>query len=297
MKILSIALLIFLSFPIAYQTGRKSQTTKRPTGRVEYSKFFSQSLKQDVDFAISLPASYSSEKDRRYPLIIFLHGLFNSERDWEERGMQQQLELLRAKGKIEEFIIALPYGENSFYVNGKDGVRYEDAIVNDFTNFVEKNYRTASGRKMIAGISMGGYGALMIAFKHPEKFTAVAANSAALFEEAPKPPSSPNDVRAKYRYEIASKIFGSPIDQEFFKSNNPLHLAKANAAKLKGLKIYFDVGEQDRYGFEAGNNKLASILTEAGIAYEYHKVPGGHGWDFLISRSEPFLNFCWKAVN
>jgi S-formylglutathione hydrolase FrmB len=267
-------------------------------GRVEYTKFRSESLGRDVNCAVSLPPSYDKEAQRRYPVLIFLHGLFNNERDWEERGMQARLEELRAAGRIGEFIVAVPYGANSFYLNGKDGTRYEDAIVNDFIPFVDKSYRTQGtprGRA-IEGISMGGYGALMIAFKYPQKFTAVAAHCAALFEELPQPPAQASDGRGRFRYELAAKLFGSPYDTQFFQSNNPLNLAKANAAKIKNLKIYFDVGEQDRYGFDVGNRQLDSTLTAAGIKHEFYPAPGEHGWSFLLSRSTEALTFDWNAL-
>ena len=267
-------------------------------GRVEYTKFQSESLGREVNCAISLPPSYDREARHRYPVLIFLHGLFNNERDWEERGMQARLEELRAAGKVGDFIVAVPYGANSFYLNGKDGTRYEDAIVNDFIPFVDKTYRTlATARsRAIEGISMGGYGALLIAFKYPQKFTAVAAHSAALFEELPKPPAQSSDGRGRFRYELAAKLFGSPFDVQYFQDNNPLQLAKTGAAKIRNLKIYFDVGEQDRYGFDVGNRQLDASLTAAGIKHEFHPAPGEHGWSFLLSRSTEALTFDWNAL-
>jgi S-formylglutathione hydrolase FrmB len=150
--------------------------------------------------------------------------------------------------------------------------------------------------RLIEGISMGGYGALLIAFKHPELFTAVAAHSAALFDELPQAPTDPTDRRGGYRYQLATKLFGTPPDPAYFQANNPLYLAKASADQIKHLKIYFDVGEQDRYGFDAGNRQLDAILTAAGVKHEYHLAPGGHGWTFLADRSEPALTFVWNAV-
>jgi S-formylglutathione hydrolase FrmB len=284
-----------LLFSLTISVAAQDATTR---GRVVYTKFHSDSLGRDVDCAISLPPSYEREPGRRYPLLIFLHGLFNDHRDWEQRGMQARLEELRAAGKVGEFIVAVPDGANSFYLNGKDGTRYEDAIVNDFIAFVDKTYRTtASPRgRAIEGISMGGFGALLIAFKHPQKFAAVAAHSAALFEELPKPPANPSDGRGRFRYELAAKLFGAPFDMHYFQENSPLHLAKTNAAKLKHLKIYFDVGEHDRYGFDAGNRQLSALLTAAGIKHEFHSAPGEHGWSFLLSRSTEALTFDWNAL-
>jgi S-formylglutathione hydrolase len=267
-------------------------------GRVEYAEFDSPVLGQKVRYAVSLPASYDAKKQQRYPVVIFLHGLNNDERSWESEGMQARLEEARAAGKVGEYIIAMPYGANSFYLNAKDGARYEDAVVKDFLPFVDKTYRTVAkpAARVIEGISMGGYGALLIAFKHPELFAGVAAHSAALFDELPGAPADQADRRAGFRYALATKLFGTPPDLAYFQANNPLALARSNAAAIKSLKIYFDVGDHDRYGFQGGNQKLDATLNEAGIKHEFYFVAGDHGWSFLTARSQPALAFVWNAL-
>lgn len=287
-----------ISAALLLSLGCSANAQSASAGRVDYGTFHSASLNADVRYAVSLPPSYDKETSRRYPVVIFLHGLFNDEKDWQDRGIQAQLDSLRASGKVGEFILAIPYGANSFYLNGKDGTKYEDAIVKDFVPFVDKTFRTTATprERVIEGISMGGFGALVIAFKYPELFAGVAAHCAAVFEELPKPPSSAADQRGTYRYQIASKIFGAPPDAQFFAANNPLSLAAANAAKIRSLKIYFDVGEQDRYGFADGNRRLDAALTSAGVTHEFHAVPGDHGWSFLLARSEPAMTFVWNTL-
>ncbi|HEX8457413.1 MAG TPA: alpha/beta hydrolase-fold protein [Pyrinomonadaceae bacterium] len=278
--------------------AERQRTANAFAGRIEYAEFPSESLGRSVRYAVSLPPSYDKQPARRYPLVIFLHGLNNDERDWESRCIETKLEALRAASKVGDFIVAVPYGANSFYLNARDGTRYEDAIVKDFLPFIDKTYRTlpAPRSRLIEGISMGGYGALLIAFKHPELFAGVAAHSAALFDELPQPPKSAEDRGGRYRYELATKLFGSPPDPAFFQANNPLHLARTNASAIKRLKIYFDIGESDRYGFERGNAQLSAVLKAGGVAHEYTLAPGGHGWAFLADRSEPAFTFVWNTV-
>lgn len=298
-------ILVSLAFALAMVATRPAVASQDAAavavstkGRVEYGSFPSASLGVDVGYAVSLPPSYDREPGRRFPLVLFLHGLFNSERDWEGRGIQAQIDRLRAEGKIGDFIVAVPYGANSFYLNAKDGTKYEDAIVRDFLPFVDRTFRTTAkpGERVIQGISMGGFGALVIAFKHPELFVAVAAHCAAIFEELPKPPAAATDRRGSYRYEIATKIFGNPPDDAFFKANNPIGLVETRAGKIKGLKIYFDVGEQDRYGFATGNRSFDEALTKAGVPHEFHLTAGDHGWAYLVSRSDAGFAFVSKAI-
>ncbi|MCS7079951.1 MAG: esterase family protein [Chloracidobacterium sp.] len=268
-------------------------------GVVEYGTFRSESLGRDVPYAVSLPPSYAASPERRYPLVIFLHGMFNDERDWETRGVQAALDALREKGRVGEFIVAIPRGENSFYINAKQGDRYEDAIVRDFLPFIERRYRTLGVRegRMIAGISMGGYGALLIAFKHPTLFAGVAAHCAAIFTEPPRPPQSAEDRIGAWRYSLATKLYGDPPDAAFFEAHSPLAIARAQADAIRRLKIYFDVGTEDRYRFDVGNQRLHETLEALNIPHEFTLAPGGHGWAFLTARSEPAFTFCWRTLS
>jgi S-formylglutathione hydrolase FrmB len=96
--------------------------------------------------------------------------------------------------------------------------------------------------------------------------------------------------------QLIGNIFGSPPDEEFFRSVNPMYLAEANAAAIKkvGLQIYFDCGEQDRYGFQESNKQFDERLTKLGIAHEFHLYPGSHGWEYMISVADHSYAFLWK---
>jgi S-formylglutathione hydrolase FrmB len=282
------------------QTSTQTQTAPSaqaaPISHVQYSSLQSAALGKQLKFAIQLPPSYETDTKRRYPVLYFLHGMFGNEGEFERRRVAATVEKLREEGKIGEFIVVAPAGENSFYLNAKNGAQYEDAIIKDLIPYIEKTYRAIGtpGGRAIQGISMGGWGALLLAFKHPEMFSTVTTHSAALLNDLPHPEGA--DRRSQFILQLVGKIFGDPPDQEFFRSVNPMFIVEQNAAAIRksGIKIYFDCGEQDRYGFQESNKVFDDKLTKLGIAHEFHLFPGNHGWEYMISVADHSYIFLWK---
>ena len=126
----------------------------------------------------------------------------------------------------------------------------------------------------IMGVSMGGMGALRIAFTKPDLFGAVAVHSSAVFAK------DPDDMPARLKGFAGRLGFGDPIDKKVWKEVNPTCIAdKLDASSLKGLRIYFDAGTDDRYGFDSGNKLLHSCLEGRGIPHLWRLVRGGgHSW-------------------
>jgi len=277
------------------QTAATAQTPSAT--HVEYGSLQSASLGKELKFAVQFPASYESESKRRYPVLYFLHGMNGNEREFERRGVAAAINKMREDGKIGEFIIVSPAGENSFYLNAKNGVRYEDAIIKDLIPYIEKTYRIigTSATRSIQGISMGGWGALYLAFKHPEMFSTVTAHCAALVPELPHPQGG--DRRSQFLLSIIGRIFGDPPDEEYFRAANPVFVVEQNLAAIKksGIKIYFDCGEQDRYGFQEPNKAFDEKLTKLGLAHEFHMFPGAHGWEYMISVADHSYSFLWAG--
>ena len=141
-------------------------------------------------FSIFLPPSFSRDPSRTYPVIYFLHGLNNDETSWtvERYGsIQNKLEQMILNGEVPEFVMVHPRGDSSFYCNYIDGSkRYEDLVAHELTVHIETHYRAKKDRedRAIAGTSMGGYGALKIAMKYPERYSAVVGQSPIIFPVA-----------------------------------------------------------------------------------------------------------------
>jgi S-formylglutathione hydrolase FrmB len=263
------------------------------SSRVECNRVPSEILRHAVPYCIILPPSFDANPSRHFSVLYFLHGLGDNEQSFIHTGAWNLTEDMRERGEVREFLIATPGGDASFYINSEDGkVRYEDFLLQEFFPFIEKRYRVAPGRghRAIAGISMGGYGALHLAFRHPQLFISVGAHSAALIEKLPVYlGSAPNSPRAR----LLSGVFGSPPDPLFWDRNSPLTLGRT--ADLAGLKVYFDCGDQDDYGFDAGNAALDKILTSRHIPHEYHLYPGRHDPNYFAEHLPATLQFASRA--
>ena len=254
---------------------------------VRTATFKSAALGRDVSYVVDLPPSYD-KGDRTYPVVIALHGLFESSAFWERRGLAPILADLRQRGEVPEFLVVAPDGGNSFFVNGPDG-RYQDLVTQDVLAHVASTYRVKPGRdgRALLGISMGGYAALRIAFQQPDVFRAVATHSAMLLEKVP----SPQDGAGRWHMAAFQKVFGDPIDMARWTEADPLVAAqKANPKTVPAL--YFDCGKEDRYGLFVGNQDLDKTLTARGVAHTFSLDPGDHGYEFVrayLARSLKFL--------
>ena len=260
------------------------------TGRIECNSLPSKILAHPVNYCVILPPSYDSDKTRRYSVLYFFHGLGDNEQTFIHTGGFNLVEDLWERGQIGEFVIATPNAGASFYVNSHDGnTRYEDFLVQEFMPGIESRYRVRPGRtnRGVSGVSMGGYGALHLAFHHPELFSAVSAHSAAVIDKLPAftAPTAGGGIRSR----VLGGTFGSPPDPVFWDRNSPLTLARS--PNLAGLKIYFDCGDQDDFGFETGATALDKILVARHVPHEAHIYPGRHDWQYFAEHLPASLEF------
>ena len=247
-------------------------------------------LGRSVPYCVLLPPSYDADKTRRFPILYFLHGLGDNEQMFLHSGGWDLVQDLWEREQLGEYLIVTPAGGESFFINSHDGrTRYEDFLVQEFLPYIEGRYRVRAGRasRGVAGISMGGFGALHLAFHHPELFGSVSAHSAAVIEKAPA--INVADSAESGRLRIFGTIFGSPPDRAFWDRVSPLTLART--ADFAHLAIYFDCGAQDDYGFNAGADALHRALDARHIPHEFHIYPGGHNWAYFAEHLPASLEF------
>ena len=283
---------LFLLMPVASAGAQ---------GRIDCAALNSHILKQVVHYCVYLPADYDAgaaqHPPKRYPVLYFLHGLGDNEQTLFNSGGWTLLEDLRNQHKMGDFMIVAPEGKRSFYIDSADGsVRYNEFFLQEFLPQIESKYRIKPGRagRAISGISMGGFGALRFAFAHPELFSAVSAQSAALITESPQTLDSASRTGAPLGSVLAA-VFGKPINVPHWNDNSPFVLAKRNASGLRKLAIYFNCGQDDNYGFEKGAAALHDTLQKDGVKHEYHPYPGDHSFTYFLSHFAEVMEFHSRA--
>ncbi len=291
--------ILLATLSVVAQRGAFGVRDTPPEGsRVEYKTFQSKLLNREIRYGLYLPPSYASSPARHYPVLYFLHGLNENEMRWSTRGETDlKLDKMIAAGKIGEFIVAIPFAATSFYTNKRNGGEpWEDMILSEFIPLIESTNRATATRagRGISGISMGGYGALKIAMKHPDLFGSVSAHSPVLLANLGD--ARVADRRLAMFSDLFDQIYGINTDLTYWEANNPISLA-ADTKKFNGLKIYFVCGTEDDYGFQVGTKILDDILTKAGYPHEAHLYPGNHGWDYAMPHMEASLLFHWKAFS
>jgi len=268
--------------------------------RIDCSALESKILKRPVRYCVYIPSGYDAGAEehpaRRYPVLYFLHGLGDNEQTLFNSGGWTLVDDLRKQHKMGDFLIVAPEGRRSFYINSADGsVRYSDFFLQEFMPRIESKYHIR-GRadRAISGISMGGYGALRFAFAHPELFSAVSAQSAALMIQSPREIDAASQSGAPLMG-VLGPVYGVPINVRHWDENNPLLLAKKNAEGLRKMAIYFNCGQDDNYGFEEGAEALHKVLQQENIKHEYHLFPGDHSITYFLSHFAEVMEFHSKA--
>jgi S-formylglutathione hydrolase FrmB len=271
-------------------------------GRIDCNAMQSRILAQTVRYCVMLPSGYdtatSGRAPGRYPVLYFLHGLGDNEQTLFKGGGWDVVQDLRRKNRITDFLIVAPEGKRSFYINSADGhTRYSDFFIREFIPYVESHYsiRRERSARGISGASMGGYGALRFAFAHPELFSSVSAQSAALIPDTPRPTKNAHsDASDHGMFEgMLGEVFGDPVDIPHWNQNSPFVLAKQNRTNIRaqGLSIYFNCGRDDEFGFENGATELDRQLTKEDIPHEFHLYPGNHGAEYFLAHLGETLEF------
>jgi putative tributyrin esterase len=236
--------------------------------------FHSAALNRDMPYRAIVPAAILPNK--KLPVIYLLHGGGGGFHDWSNYS--------DVAGYAERgLILVMPEGNSSYYTNSVERTqdRYEDYIVHDLIADAENRFPAASGRehRAIAGPSMGGFGAVVLALKHPDLFIFAGGLSSAL-----DVPSRPFSIKRMGQYRQHSSIFG-PWGGQSRRASDPFVLIRATDA-AQAPYLFLACGDQE--GLLPTNRRFAAMLQARHFSYEFHTVAGGHDWN-QWNRNVPAL--------
>jgi len=250
-------------------------------------------MNKNVAYTVYLPYDYETSS-RTYPVVYLLHGYTDDNTGWLQFGeINRYADKAIAEGIIPPMIIVMPNGDSSWYINSYDGKEnYEDFFVKEFMPTVEKEYRIKAEKKYrgVAGLSMGGYGTLILSLKHPELFSAAAPLSAAVFDDEIM------STTADDRYEtVFGQLYGRGLQGKDrlntnWYANSVLKIVEIKTAdELKKVRYWIDCGDDD--GLTKGNCLLHLALVDKKVPHEYRIRDGGHSWTYWRTGITDALKF------
>jgi putative tributyrin esterase len=287
---LLLALILFLSL---YASGQTATSEHVATARVEAVKFESKLVGVLLPYNVVLPPYYddATSKEMRYPVLYLLHGLSGSANDWVSN--KAHLADYAAQYRI---IIVTPEGHDGWYTDSGTVPtdKYESYILQELIPDVERRFRTIAARegRAIAGLSMGGYGALKVGLKFPDRFIFAASMSGALIGPIldPADPQLPSYVRPSI-----SRAYGAmdnPVrsTNDIFKIIN--EIPSGSIATLPFL--YLDCGTED--ALVTPNRAFDDVLLKHKIPHEFRELPGTHSWPYWDQQVQEILRIASRKM-
>lgn len=236
--------------------------------------FVSKAQERDYRYTVYLPDVYQKDDlQKTYPVLYLLHGSEGDEQTWlRQGGARATLDALIARRLIQPLVVIMPGDSESWWVDGA-AKQSETAMINELLPQVEAKYRVdASGdKRMIAGLSAGGYGALNLLLKYPQMFAAAAILSPALYD--PLPPAHSSAMR-HLQFQRAGKF-----DPALWASLN--YPAFLESYKKSGIVVplYINSGDHDTFGIALQSAILYEKLrSHQSNALELRIVNGDHEW-------------------
>ena len=227
--------------------------------------FESDALHRRMSYRVILPRDYTTGT-QRYAVLYLLHGYGGAFTNWTDRTRVADY------AAALPLIIVTPDGANSWYTDGANGEAWARYLTHDLIAEIDGQFRTIASRdgRLIAGLSMGGYGAMKAALQHPELYRAAASFSGALDI------TRPNDTfKGESRADVMA-MFG-PIGSETRRANDVYALVPG-AVPASTPYLWIAEGTDDPW-LEV-NREFVRAVKARGLAYEYHERPGNHDWTF-----------------
>jgi S-formylglutathione hydrolase FrmB len=232
-------------------------------------------MDKQIKAVVVTPSGYS-EKNTEFPVVYLLHGYSGNYSDWITKVPEIQIYADRFN-----LIIVCPDGNfDSWYMDSPEmpDVNYETYVSRELVDWIDQHYNTIKDKKgrAITGLSMGGHGALYLAFKHQDIFSQAGSMSGGV------------DLRPFPENWGIPNLLGSYAEHsERWDKNSVINLT--HLLTPNSLKIIFACGTSDF--FYGVNENLHQKLLNNNIPHTFISAPGGHTWEFWASTIKYELQF------
>jgi len=273
----------FLSLTIFGQAAAKVDQNEFVEAR-----YASKLLAREVSYRIILPADYKQFDKKQFAVIYLLHGRGGNFKDWTN------LTKITKYSLPYNFIVVMPDGgKESWYADNVSlpDDKYESYFVKELIPEIDAKYRTLPDRqnRIVAGLSMGGYGAVKFGLKYPDKFVLAGSFSGAMDAVV-------KTQNYKHLIKSVADVFGEENSQA--RKNNDIFkiINEASAEKIREFPFLFvNCGTED-HQFQS-NRDFVALLTDRKVPHEYRQMPGVHNWAFWDSEVQEFLRVADKLMS
>lgn len=202
-----------------------------------------------------------------YPVFYLLHGYSDDHQTWllQTRILEYVIGL--------PLIVVMPDGEHSFYCDAYEGEPFERYLLEEVLGIVEASFAAKQGKRArcIGGLSMGGFGAMKMGLKFPDKFASIGAHSSAL--DAARRAGFDSPILRDLR-----RLLGPLRANNPHRCSNDPYLLAEQLDRKRIPAIYFDCGTEDH--LIESNREFDRLLTQEEIPHTYREFPGGHNWSY-----------------
>lgn len=259
--------------------------------------FWSEKLNDRITYSLHIPASYETDTTKTYPVVFFLHGIGeSSSKDWTE--YINVIENLESTTGLQEMIYVFPNGFSSYYCNTYDGkFPYMDMFIEELIPHIDTTYRCIGDRqhRAVTGYSMGGFGTMALAIKHPETFVASAPMSISLCTDErylSEPQSGWENQWGSIFGGMGQSAAGRLTD--YYKAHCPYYMfTPENKETLSQVKWFIHCGD-DEDKLLIANDQLHVQLRDYEYEHEFRIGDGGHSgsyWRPAMRETLPWIEF------
>lgn len=237
-------------------------------------------LGQTTHYSIYLPESYETSSIE-YPVLYLLHGGGDNWKDWLLKGQAAEIaDRTIAEGTAPEMIIVMPDGMQNWYANKADGTfNYEDYFFEELIPHIEATYRCRTERqyRAISGLSMGGFGSLLYALKHPDKFIACYGMSIGMF--------GPNRLNGSFRQDqgwYAEAYFGpktkdGDLPAAWYENDVYTLINKMSDQQKRMVNFCIECGDDE---LNRDQSEVFLLMKDKNVPVEIRIADGAHDWKF-----------------